>query len=398
MKKYFLGLLTLALCLSVSQSSMAQMTIDELETTKQEEVKFRDSVRQASIANDYFSLARYRAERAAIRKERNTLEIIASLQGSLTSFNEPWVATSGGDNTTAVLGSFVVNHSFKKDKFTVVSKVNANLGFNRVKIDVGTDDDGEPISEGVWFKNQDQIAISIAPTMAISSIWSYGTTLGFRTQFANGYVSRSQQEGYHLKSGFMAPGYLDISGGMTYTSPDKKLPFVVSIAPVALSAVYVSDSAIQENFLYNFTDHEGGTWKYVEPYGVSPVSKSKYEGGSSIQINFDRTFEQLSNIRYTTSIFSFYGWMTQSTYGNIVEDYDEYVAALGEWNESGQSGLKPMLGIRPTVRWENTIAIPATKYLSTTIKFQMYYNKAQDIRIQTQTYLSVGLSYTFKNK
>lgn len=57
-----------------------------------------------------------------------------------------------------------------------------------------------------------------------------------------------------------------------------------------------------------------------------------------------------------------------------------------------------MLQIHPTVRWENTIDIKATKYLSTTFNFQFYYNRAQNYDIQTQLLLSVGLTYTFKNK
>ncbi|MFI3331960.1 MAG: DUF3078 domain-containing protein [Rikenellaceae bacterium] len=398
MIKYIKGAIMLSLFVVAPSIAAAQMTIDKLETTKQEDVRFRDSVKVSSIDNnDYFSLARYKAERAALRKERNTLEIISSLQGSLTAYNDPWVATSGGDNTTALVGSFVLNHSYKREKFTLTSKVTANFGYNRIKIDTGTDDEGNTISEGVWFKNQDLLSISVAPTIAISSIWSYGMTFSFRTQFANGYVSRSQQDSYELKSGFMAPGYLDISGGMTYKSPNKKLPFTVAIAPLAMSAIYVSNEAVRDNFLYNFADHESGTWAYVEPYGISPYVSSKYEGGSSIQIDFDRTFEKLSKIRYTTSIYSFYGWMTQLSYKNIVGDYDAYQEALTEWNGS-QDGVKPMLGIRPTLRWENTISIPATDILSTTIKFQLYYNKAQSLDIQTQTYLSVGLAYTFKNK
>ncbi len=392
--KLFATTLAIAFMPSVT---MAQMTLDEMEPTKQQQVQFRDSIRSSSLTNDYFSLARYKAERAEIRKERNTLEIIGSLQGSLTAYNDPWVATSGGDNTTAVVGSFKVNHAYTKDKFTLTSKLSAVLGYNRVKIDTGTDDDGATISEGVWYKNQDEISLSIAPTMSLSSIWSCGPTFAFRTQFANGYVSRSQQNDYELKSGFMAPGYLDISGGMTYKSPDSKFPFTINIAPLALSAVYVSKEIVQNNFLYSFADPETGTWTYVEPYGVSPYESSKYEGGSSIQIDYDKTFEQLGKIRYTTSLFSFYGWMTQTSYSHIVDGYDDYLLALEEWGVS-EDGVKPILGIRPTMRWENTISIPATDVLSTTIKFQLYYNRAQARELQTQTYLSVGLSYTFKNK
>lgn len=398
MKKYTKKVILFLAILFTPATMLAQMTIDELKTTKQENIKFRDSLKRASLSDPtYFSKAKYRAERDSIRQARNTLEITSSLQGSLTAYNDPWVATSGGDNTTAILGSFTLNHSYKHEKLTLTSKVSANFGYNRIKIDTGTDEDGNTINEGVWFKNQDELSISIAPTIAISSIWSYGPSISFRTQFANGYVSRSQQNDYELKSTFMAPGYLDISGAMTYKSPNTKLPFTVSIAPVALSATYVSSELVKENFQYSFADHETGTSSYTELYGLSPYVSSKYEGGSSIQIDFDRTFEKLNKIRYITTLYSFYGWMTQVSYKNVVNDYDQYTSALEEWNTTND-GVKPMLGIQPTLRWENTISIPTTTMLSTTIKFQLYYNRAQDLKIQTQTYLSIGLSYTYKNK
>ena len=56
------------------------------------------------------------------------------------------------------------------------------------------------------------------------------------------------------------------------------------------------------------------------------------------------------------------------------------------------------LPIHPTVRWENTLDIKATKYLTTSIYFQLYYNRAQNVDVQTRTLLQVGLTYTFKNK
>lgn len=392
----------LSMLLILPSMASAQMTLDDLEPTKQEQVRFRDSIKVAASVGsvDYYSEARAKADKLALRKERNTLEIISSLQGSLTAYNDPWVATSGGDNTTAILGSFTLNHSYKKDKLTLTSKVVANFGYNRMKIDI-TDDDGITTNQGVWFKNQDELSISVAPTIAISSVWSYGPSMSFRTQFGNGYVSRSQQESYELKSGFMAPGYLDISGAMTYKSPNSKLPFTIAIAPLALSATYVSDDYIKSNFLYSFGEHNDDNYMSgsTEPYGVYYEDNSKYEGGSSIQIDFDRTFEKLNKIRYTTKLYSFYGWMTQMSYKNVVNDYDQYIAELATW-DAGESTaeVKPMLGIQPTVRWENTISIPATEMLSTTIKFQLYYNRAQSTKIQTQTYLSVGLSYTYKNK
>ena len=52
---------------------------------------FQDKLKSTSVDVDYFSLARYKAERAAIRKERNYLEFSGGIQGSLTSYNDPWI-------------------------------------------------------------------------------------------------------------------------------------------------------------------------------------------------------------------------------------------------------------------------------------------------------------------
>ena len=67
-------------------------------------VTFRDRLKSTSVDADYFSLARYKAERAAIRKERNYLEFGGGLQGTLTSYNDPWISVSGGDNSIALVG------------------------------------------------------------------------------------------------------------------------------------------------------------------------------------------------------------------------------------------------------------------------------------------------------
>ena len=107
----------------------------------------------------------------------------------------------------------------------------------------------------------------------------------------------------------------------------------------------------------------------------------RYEGGSSIQIDFDKTFGQKGVFRYRTTLYSFYGWINQ----------------VAQQNLSQKNGIQ-YESIVPTVRWENTIDIKASKYISTQLYFQLYYNKAQNLKVQTQTVLGVGLAYTFKNK
>ncbi len=368
-------------CLGAS----AQISVDKVDV-QQDQVKFEDRMRSVEIGSDYFSPARYRAERAAIRKERNFLEFGGGLQGALTAYNDPWVDVSGGDNSIALVGSLFLHHTFTKNLFTVETKFDAKLAYNRMKVEY--EDGGE---QGIWFKNQDEFAVSIAPSFKMSKNWSYGAIFKFRSQFVNGYKSRTEQEEEHMKSKFMSPGYLDLSFGITYKSPSAKFPIQVNMSPVAMSATFVESDLIRRDNGFS--------------YGIEDPSKtSKYEGGSSIQIDFNRTFGKSGVLRYRTTLYSFFGWISDIGQKNRISDYSEYLDAYEKWQDANDTTVgheitdKPRLPIHPTVRWENTIDIKATKYLSTTLSFQLYYNRAQNVSVQTRTLLSVGLSYTFKNK
>ena len=73
MKQFYL-LSTLLCALAISNPVSAQITFDEVKTDPSERI-LKNEVRPTTVdAQSYFSRARYRAERAAIRKERNTLE------------------------------------------------------------------------------------------------------------------------------------------------------------------------------------------------------------------------------------------------------------------------------------------------------------------------------------
>ena len=253
--KHFYLILTLASLVGASVPVSAQISIDEVNAERRN-VTFRDRLKSTSVDADYFSLARYKAERAAIRKERNYLELGGGLQGTLTSYNDPWISVSGGDNSIALVATFNLRHIFKKNLFSIETKFNAKLGYNRMKVEtqrVGPD--GKPMvdesgnkimdSEGVWFKNQDEFVIWVNPAFEMAKNWTYGSILQFRSQFVNGYKSRSEQEKKHLKSKFMTPGYLDISLGITYKSPQKKFPITVNMSPLALNATFAESDWIR---------------------------------------------------------------------------------------------------------------------------------------------------------
>ena len=405
MKRNLICTIFALVALIVAMPAHAQFTIDRVEA-KKESINFQtaDTLKQTTADMEYFSRARYRAERAAIRKERNTLEITSGLQGTMTAYNDPWVDVSGGDNSIAVVASLFIKHVYKKDLFSVESKFESKFGYNRMKVempmfdaagDVMTDEAGNQLMDrsGVWFKNQDEFAIQVSPSWKMSKDWSYGGSFKFRSQIANGYASRTEQKRKDMKSSFMTPGYLDLSVGVTYTCPSKKVPIKVQLSPLAMSAVYANNSWIRREQY----DADGNRIKKAFNYGIEdPDKSSKYEGGSSIQIDFDRTFGKTEYLRYRTTLFSFWGWITNMGLDNKVKRWDDYHAALDKWD--GNIKTKPRLPIHPTVRWENTVDIKATKFLTTSLSFQLYYNRAQNASIQTKTLLSVGLSYTFKNK
>ena len=405
MKRNLICTIFALVALIVAMPAHAQFTIDRVEA-KKESINFQtaDTLKQTTADMEYFSRARYRAERAAIRKERNTLEITSGLQGTMTAYNDPWVDVSGGDNSIAVVASLFIKHVYKKDLFSVESKFEGKFGYNRMKVempmfdaagDVMTDEAGNQLMDrsGVWFKNQDEFAIQVSPSWKMSKDWSYGGSFKFRSQIANGYASRTEQKRKDMKSSFMTPGYLDLSVGVTYTCPSKKVPIKVQLSPLAMSAVYANNSWIRREQY----DADGNRIKKAFNYGIEdPDKSSKYEGGSSIQIDFDRTFGKTEYLRYRTTLFSFWGWITNMGLDNKVKRWDDHHAALDKWD--GNIKTKPRLPIHPTVRWENTVDIKATKFLTTSLSFQLYYNRAQNASIQTKTLLSVGLSYTFKNK
>ena len=384
--------LSLAL-LGAAMHAEAQFSVDHVEAHV-DDVSFRDTLKtKESVDAEYFNLARYKAERAAIRKERNNLEISAGVQGALSSYNDPWIKTSGGDNAIALTAVFDLKHTFKKNKFSIDTRAIAKFGYNRMKVE----NKAENTSEGVWFKNQDEFEISTAPKFNMSKNWSYGTIAKFRSQFANGYKSRTEQKKEHRKSSFMTPGYLDVSLGVTYTCPKPKWPVVVNLSPIALNATFAENELIRNNVW----DKKPG-WQV---YGVQgPDKTSKYEGGSSVQVDFDRKFGKTEFLRYRTMVYAFYGWITDIGQRNKISNYTAYMRALAKWENSDDTTVghelsdKPNLPIHPIVRWTNTIDIKATKYLTTQINFELYYNRAQHVDVMTKTLLSVGLTYTFKNK
>ena len=382
MKKFF-TLFAMSVFACVATAS-AQATVES--ATPQEQVSFANEVKTEKEAPAFKNEAQIKAEKAAIRKERNTIEFNATLNASLSHFNGYWRKVNGNTNSLNGVGNILFTHQYKKGKFVLDNKITGKLGYTYNFL---------PESEGSSSvtKSQDEWFISAAPAYTLSKNWNVGGSVSLRSQFANGYNG----DGKLTSMGF-APAYLTLAAGFTYVCPNKKFPIKINVSPISMNATYVTSEKVREHF---YAEKFGaGTDKSTltldqqnTPYAYGLTLHNgvqRYEGGSSIQIDFDKTFGKKGVFRYRTTLYSFYGWINQASQQN----------ASKKWNADPANAGNPLSyeSIAPTVRWENTIDIKATKYFSTQLYFQLYYNKAQNKHVQTQTVLGVGLAYTFKNK
>ena len=392
MKRFFtLFAASVFACIGIAS---AQATVES--ATPQEQVTFANEIKTEKEAPAFQSEAQIKAEKVALRKERNTYEFNASLNASLAHFNGYWRKVNGNTNSLTGVANIIFTHQYKKDKFVLDNKITGKLGYTYNFL---------PESEGSSSitKSQDEWYISSAPAYKLSKQWNVGGSVSLRSQFANGYNGDKK-----LTSMGFAPAYLTLALGFTYVCPNSKFPIKINISPISMNATYVTSYKIREHF-YNASETLSATGvSYAEyiannkllnqnlrntayAYGLTLQDKNqRYEGGSSIQIDFDKTFDKKGIFRYRTTLYSFYGWINQLSQENKSR----------KWNENPNNIDNPLHyeSIMPTVRWENTIDIKASKYISTQLYFQLYYNKAQNAKVQTQTVLGVGLAYTFKNK
>ena len=385
MKRIFTLFAALIACAGVAN---AQATV--VSATPQEQITFANEVKKSEKdAPAFKSEAQIKAEKAAARKERNTIEFNATLNGSLAHFNDKWLSVNGNTNSLTGIGNILFTHTYTKGKFTIGTKVTGKLGY---AYNFTSSEASSTVS-----KSQDEWFVQTSPAYVISKSWNVGGTLSLRSQFANGWNSTDKAARKLTSTGF-APAYLIASIGVTYVCPNAKFPIKINIAPLSMNATYVTNSVVRD---FYYADKFGAdtdpstltpdqlNTPYV--YGLTLRNKNqRYEGGSSIQIDFDKTFGKKGIFRYRTTLYSFYGWINQ-----IAQQSDSK-----KWNADPANAGNPLQyeSIAPTVRWENTIDIKATKYFSTQFYFQLYYNKAQNKSVQTQTVLGVGLAYTFKNK
>ncbi len=309
-----------------------------------------------------------RAHQSVLEREEwnrhNNVDFRVSLTGMVTQFNKSW--TTNNQNSVSSELSAYYYHIYTRDKYSSTFKFDGIYGMNYI--------------DDVWFKNQDKLEIYHLSSwkmreQGVLRFWAYGVSAKFASQFAEGFESRDKRE--QVWSNFMAPGTLNVGVGFTYTSPSPRLPFVVTINPLSGDGLFVLDDRI--------TDERRQKLGIPVPRASdgSPI-RSKIEGGSSLAVDFNRTFslgDRRRTLQYITTLSSFYGWMTQVARRTPADG-----------NVSGPAA------ILPTVGWTNRLIFNPLKFMTMEFRTTSIYDRSQVNRVQMQYYLRVGLTYGFKNR
>ena len=290
----------------------------------------------------------------------------------------------------SVVGTFGMKHTFTNKRFSNNTQVNARYGYSRQNYKTENAD-----NEAIWFKNVDEFWAQVQPKLALNERWAYTFLAKFRSQFSNSYKSATEQEDEHLKSGLLAPGYLDFSLGMDFASPWTKFPIKVSFFPLSGNGIIAKNSQVEENF----RERNATSW-----FGIDIDKNFFFTGGSSIKLEFARSWGKTSWLSYNGNLYCYYGWITNVSTLPKIRAYRDYEAALEQWEASGSpAGLEPKSVahhemLLPTIDWRNTITIKASSYFQTQIMFDLYYDKALSDSMMIKSFISLGLTYTFKNK
>lgn len=269
----FKTLLLLVVLLGATPCAFAQFSISKV-TPEQVEIKvIEDSSKKkiVNLDNNFYSRARYKAERRAIRQERNTLQINASAMFNQTGFTN-WYA--GGDNVFSTSLAFYFSHKYVKNKFNLQTTFDARYGINRINKEN--------------FKNEDAFVFNLSSSWGINKNWSYAATFQYRSQFSKGYKSRTDNT---LVSNFMAPGTIAPAIGFIYRN--KKVPLTINIMPVSGSVTFVLDTVLS---------NQGA-------YGVNPGEKSTGAIGAALQVDFEKSFCK-DKISYRTYFYAFSNYNT----------------------------------------------------------------------------------------
>ncbi len=203
-----------------------------------------------------------------------------------------WAA--GGENTVGLNAHIDYAADMKKGK---------HLWNNRFEMDYGftvSETDGNQ-------KNADNIYLSSIYGYKIAKNLYVSGDLGFRTQFAKGFDYKTTPKSFI--SDFMAPGYLTIGAGLTWTP---KSWITATLTPVTYRGIFVTDDTLAA----------------TGQYGVDPGKNYKTELGANLKVEV--TVPLMENVELYSRLAMFSDYIDQPQNIDILWDVNIKMK-INEW-------------------------------------------------------------------
>lgn len=316
-------------CLSTPASS--QITIQQPANAEPRELEIQP-VEKLTTPNierpAYTNRAMRWAERRELRQQRNSFEIKLDLKLSQVYFDN-WA--KGGDNNFNGAGVLFLRHKHTRERLTHSTTFDARYGMSIIDTTV--------------YKTEDKFTLNYRIDWEIRKNWSFSGIGNLQSQFAKGYKSRTDSE---WVSGFMSPGTLELSLGLTYNPQYWK----ITLAPITGNMYFVLNDSLSNK-------------------GIGKVDAGKHFKpmvGPSLSVEFGKKFAN-DFIEYRTKFFTFYNFT-----------------------------------LSPMARWENWLDFYITKWMKTSFYWYMIYDK-EEAKLPKRNegkYLqmnySIGLAFTFNYK
>lgn len=317
----------------------------QVETQTDSTAKIQAPPPSANLKFQLYSDAYDKYMKKLLFKRRNVVKSAYSFNLTQASFNN-WAA--GGDNSFSALATGNIEHTYTAEVFSIKTVFDGKYGMIN--------------SNKFLQKNMDYFNITTTPSWNISKRWKLSGSMVWKTQFSNSF-RYPKPDSSVLVAGFMSPGTIDLSVGLTFESLNKKFNFYIS--PLGGKMIMVLNPELA---------NKGG-------FGIDHLNESQFfkaELGANMRINYAVQFAK-SKIGYTTKLEAFWNYI--------------YI---------------------PSAVWENTIDFKFTNIFTAKIFVQTLYNDqvmtpnvkdlmaehGPDFKVNKWNYLQVsqtfGIGLTFR--
>ena len=263
-----------------------------------------------------------------------------------------WAA--GGYNTISLASGIDAKANYAKELMSWNNRLQLNYGF------LWSAD-----KKNLLQKNTDRLYFESkwAYRAGKESTWNYTASFDFRSQFTDGYVNYTQEEGSNrwkgtLKSGFLSPAYTNIALGMEWKPAEW---FNINIAPLTGGFTICTIDMLKKDY----------GMKLIHPDDPDSGYRSAlFQLGAQIKANFKATIND--QINYSTQLVLFTDYLN-----------------------------KPFINNR--VNWDNKLSWIANKFIKLSLDTWLIYDPIVTIdgvtsKTQFKEFFTVSFTYSIAAK